>query len=93
MLVVLEFSGKVVGVNDGDTITVMHGQVGEKIRLNGIDCPERGQPYGKRAKQAASAMAFGKEVTLETYGEKERGQATFSCTFTTLRTRGHPRKL
>jgi micrococcal nuclease len=36
--------------------------------LSGIDCPEKGQAYGKRAKQAASALVFGKQVTLQTYG-------------------------
>ena len=71
--VVLEFNGKVVGVTDADTITVMHGQVGEKIPLNGIDCPEKGQAYGKRAKQAASALVYGKEVTLQTYGKDKYG--------------------
>jgi micrococcal nuclease len=40
----------------------------ERIRLNGIDCPEKGQAFGKRAKQAASDLAFGKEVTIQTHG-------------------------
>ena len=40
----------------------------ERIRLSGIDCPEKGQAYGKRAKQAASELVFGKEVTLQTHG-------------------------
>jgi endonuclease YncB( thermonuclease family) len=39
----------------------------ERIRLNGIDCPEKGQAYGKKAKQAASELVFGKEVTLQTH--------------------------
>ena len=38
----------------------------ERIRLNGIDCPEKGQAYGQRANQAASDLAFGKEVTVQT---------------------------
>ena len=38
------FTGRVVGVSDGDTITVMHAGRGEKIRLHGIDAPEKGQP-------------------------------------------------
>ena len=42
--------------------------------LNGIDCPEKGQAYGKRAKQAASELAFGKEVTLQTYGHDKYGR-------------------
>jgi endonuclease YncB( thermonuclease family) len=37
--------------------------------LSGIDCPEKGQAYGTRAKQAASALVFGKEVTLQTHGK------------------------
>ncbi len=41
--VVLEFLGKVVGVSDGDTITVLHNGKGERIRLHGIDCPEKRQ--------------------------------------------------
>ncbi len=38
--VVQEFTGKVVGVSDGDTITVMHNGKGERIRLHGIDSPD-----------------------------------------------------
>ncbi len=63
--VILTFTGKVVGVTDGDTITVMHNLVGEKVRLNGIDCPERRQAFGNRAKQAASELVFGKTVTVQ----------------------------
>jgi micrococcal nuclease len=37
--------------------------------LNGIDCPEKGHAYGHRAKQATSALVFGKEVTLRTFGK------------------------
>src|SRR5262249_7761288 len=62
-----EFSGQVVGVLDGDTIEVLHNNRAERVRLNGIDCPEKGQAYGKRAKQAASALVFGKEVSLRTH--------------------------
>ena len=44
------------------------GQV-KRVRLNGIDCPENGQAYGQKARQAASALAFGKDVTIETHGK------------------------
>jgi len=63
-----DFSGPVVSVLDGDTIEVLHNQHPERIRLHGIDCPEKGQAYGTKAKQATSALVFGKEVTLQTYG-------------------------
>ncbi len=63
--VVLEFSGKVVGVSDGDTITVLHNGKGERIRLHGIDCPEKRQPFGNRAKQFTSTLVFGKTITVQ----------------------------
>jgi endonuclease YncB( thermonuclease family) len=40
-----DFSGLVVSVLDGDTIEVLHNTHAERIRLNGIDCPEKGQAY------------------------------------------------
>src|SRR3989449_10655715 len=60
-----DFSGRVVGVSDGDTIKVMHNGKAEKIRLHGIDCPEKAQPFGTKAKQFTSAMVFGKAVTVQ----------------------------
>ena len=63
-----DFTGPVVSVLDGDTLEVLHHQRPERIRLSGIDCPEKGQAYGNNAKHAASALAFGKEVTLQTHG-------------------------
>jgi len=64
-----DFSGPVVSVLDGDTIEVLRNQHPERIRLSGIDCPEKHQAFGQKAKQAASALAFGKEVTLQTFGK------------------------
>ncbi len=69
-----DFAGPVVGVLDGDTIEVLHKNKAERIRLNGIDCPEKGQAYGKRAKQAASELVFGKDVTLQTFGKDKYGR-------------------
>ena len=62
------FTGQVVHILDGDTLDVIYNGQAERIRLNGIDCPEKGLAYGKRAKQAASELAFGKEVTVQTHG-------------------------
>ena len=67
-------TGPVVSVLDGDTIEMLHNHHAERIRLSGIDCPEKGQAYGKRAKQAASELAFGKEVTLQTHGLDKYGR-------------------
>jgi len=63
-----EFSGKVVRVIEGDTLEVMHKGEAERVRLNGIDCPERGQAYGSQAKKFTSQRVFGKQVTVKTYG-------------------------
>jgi endonuclease YncB( thermonuclease family) len=65
-------SGTVVGVHDGDTITVLtadHRQ--EKIRLDAIDAPELHQDWGSQAKQALSAKVFGKPATVE-YTQHDR---------------------
>ena len=68
------FSGPVVSVLDGDTIEVLHNQQPARIHLSGIDCLEKGQAYGQKAKQAASALVFGKDVTLQTYGKDKYGR-------------------
>jgi len=59
------FTGKVVGVSDGETISVMRVGRAVKVRLHGIDCPEKGQPFGKRAERFTSEMAFGMEVEVQ----------------------------
>ena len=60
-----DFAGRVVGVADGDTITVLHNGKGERIRLHGIDCPEKRQAFGNRAKQFTSNLVFAKTVTVQ----------------------------
>lgn len=57
--------GRCVGVSDGDTVTLLVGRKEEKVRLFGIDAPEKAQPFGLRAKQYASSLVFGRQVTLE----------------------------
>jgi len=60
------FTGKVISVSDGDTITVLKNNNEQvKIRLSGVDCPEGGQAYGKKAKSFISSMVFKKSVTVE----------------------------
>jgi endonuclease YncB( thermonuclease family) len=49
----------------GDSITVLHDKHPEKIRLWGIDCPEKGQDFGNRAKQLTSTLVFSKVVEIE----------------------------
>jgi endonuclease YncB( thermonuclease family) len=59
------FAGKVVRVLDGDTIEVLRDGAAVRVRLAGIDCPEKAQPFGKRAKQRAIELAAGHEVGVE----------------------------
>jgi micrococcal nuclease len=61
------FTGRCVGVSDGDTISVMKAGKAMKIRLEGIDCPELGQDFGTRAKQFTSALVFGRDVQVKKY--------------------------
>jgi len=65
------FTGKCVGVSDGDTVSVMKDGAAAKVRLNGIDCPESGQDFGSKAKQFTSGLVFGKAVRVE-WKEKDR---------------------
>jgi endonuclease YncB( thermonuclease family) len=58
------FSGKLVKVLDGDTVEVLHNGRAERIRLNGIDTPEKGQPFGNKAKQFVLDVAAGKTVKV-----------------------------
>ncbi len=59
-------TGRVVGVHDGDTLTLRReGQPQIKVRLAGIDAPELKQPYGQSAKQALSALVFDQVVRVE----------------------------
>ena len=69
-----DFQGRVVGITDGDTIRVLHNGREEKIRLYGIDYPERCQAFGTRARQFTSSLAFGKEVTVKVKDKDRYGR-------------------
>jgi endonuclease YncB( thermonuclease family) len=68
------FTGQVVGVTDGDSIKVLRDGKAENIRLSGIDCPEKKQPFGTRAKQFTSQQVFGKKVTVREAGRDRYGR-------------------
>lgn len=57
-----------------NTLEVLHHNRAERIRLSGIDCPEKGQAYGQRAKQAASGLVHGKDVTPLTHSFDKYGR-------------------
>lgn len=58
------FKGKVTGVIDGDTIEVLKEGKAVRIRLNGIDCPEKTQAFGTKAKKFTSDLIYGQQVTI-----------------------------
>jgi endonuclease YncB( thermonuclease family) len=61
-----DLSGRVVKVTDGDTITILDADNTEyKVRLTGIDAPERGQPYGSASRKHLASLVAGKEVFVE----------------------------
>lgn len=67
-----QISGTVVSVADGDTFTILtkcNRQV--KIRLHGIDCPEKRQDFGNKAKQYTSNAVFGKFISVDS-ADKDR---------------------
>lgn len=58
--------GKVIGVADGDTLTLLDAQKNQhKIRLQGIDAPEKAQAFGNKSKQSLHEMVHGKEVFVD----------------------------
>jgi endonuclease YncB( thermonuclease family) len=79
-LVIADFSGGVVSVLDGDTIEVLHNNRAERIRLNGIDCPEKGQACGKRAKQAAQSWSLGRKSRFRVTASISTGAPLRMCT-------------
>jgi endonuclease YncB( thermonuclease family) len=64
--------GKVMKVADGDTITIIdHSGKKHRIRLAGIDAPEKDQPYGDVSTQGLVELVSGKTVTIE-YEKRDR---------------------
>ena len=66
--------GRVVAVFDGDTLEMLVDGAPRRIRIAGIDTPERGQPWAERAKQALSARVFGKQVKVNEVAEDRYGR-------------------
>ena len=68
--------GKAVKIADGDTFTLLvngHDQV--KIRIDGIDAPEKGQAFGNRAKEYLSSMIWEKELTVSVTKKDRYGRS------------------
>ncbi len=65
-------TGKVVKITDGDTLYVLDTNYKEhKIRLAGIDAPERKQAYGLASRKHLASIVAGKQVRVE-YQKRDR---------------------
>lgn len=68
-------NGRVVGITDGDTITVLDNtNTQHKIRLGGIDAPEKRQAFGNVSKKSLSDMVFNQQVNIEWHKEDRYGR-------------------
>jgi endonuclease YncB( thermonuclease family) len=73
--------GKVVHIADGDTLTVLTSSNQQvKIRLAGIDTPEKAQPFGNKAKQALATLAFQNYVTVDVETKDRYGRSVGKIT-------------
>jgi micrococcal nuclease len=75
------FAYQVIGVSDGDTLTLLVDRTPLKIRLANVDAPEKKQSFGERSKQSLSVLCFGKDATyavqdIDRYG---RTVAVVTC--------------
>lgn len=67
--IAMEWSGTVVGISDGDTLTVLNAEKHQvKIRLVEIDAPESKQAFGTQSKQSLSEICFKKSVVVDDKG-------------------------
>lgn len=72
---------KVIGIADGDTLTILEGSRPLKLRLANVDAPEKSQPYGQRSKQSLSDLCWNKDAQYETQDTDRYGRtvAVVTC--------------
>lgn len=82
------FEGRVVAVADGDTLTVLDSNnLQHKIRVAGIDAPEKGQTFGDRSKQSLANAVMGEDVRVEWNKQDRYGRYVAKIWVTPV---GHP---
>src|SRR6266540_3845891 len=69
-----QFTGKVVGISDGDTLSVLRDGKAVKVRLHGVDTPEKAQAFGTQARKFTSDAAFQQTVTVEVHTTDRYGR-------------------
>jgi endonuclease YncB( thermonuclease family) len=68
------FEARCIGVTDGDTITVLRDGEQIRVRIEGIDAPELGEPFSQNAKRLTAALVHGKDITVEPRGKDRYGR-------------------
>lgn len=76
----VEFKAKVISVQDGDSLTILHNGKAEKVILYGIDCPELKQDFGEQSREFTTNSCKGKIVSLDVRG-KDRHERTIARVF------------
>lgn len=69
-----EFVGRVVSIQDGDTLTVLVSRQRIRVRLRDIDAPERKQAFGTRSRQSLADLCHGTDARVESAGEDRYGR-------------------
>lgn len=72
--VAADIEGQVVGVADGDTLTVLHEREQIRVRLAEIDAPEKAQPFGQRSRESLAELCFQRPVRVEEKGRDRYGR-------------------
>ncbi len=84
-LLAADLTGKVVAIGDGDTLTLLvpdgtsYKQV--KVRLGEIDTPESKRPYGNRARQTLSDLAYNQQARVVVETTDRYGRTVAGCTW------------
>lgn len=69
-----DLTGQVIHVADGNNLTVVINNEWIRVRLAGIDAPEKNQPFGTRSRQSLSELCFWKQVTVVPKGKDQYGR-------------------
>lgn len=84
-----QFRGKVVGIADGDTISVLREGKAVKVRLYGVDAPEKAQPFGTKARQLTGDLVFQRGVTVVVHTTDRYGRLVGEVMLPDGRSLGH----
>jgi len=69
-----DFRGRVVAVADGDTLTVLVDRTPVRVRLAGIDAPERGQPFADASRRSLASLVASRDVDVRDRGRDRYGR-------------------